>query len=203
MKKDTFIEKLICILVIFFGSAVCGLGIQLTLTAGIGVDPITMFEEGIFITTGISVGTAALLLNIFSLTLGFFLRRSAIGLGSVVCTFCVGPFINLWGAMGIARPESFWGCLILDILGVAIIGLGIAIYMLPQYGIGGMEALMLFFTDKFKTPMGPTRVVQDGTLGIIGLLLGGTLGVGTVVGGFGIGLCIQFFYTQLSKLVSD
>lgn len=203
MKKDTALQKLACLLVVLAGSIVCALGIQLTLVADIGVDPITMFEQGVFITTGISVGTAALLLNIFALTLGFFLRRSAIGLGSVLCTFCVGPFINVWAMTGIARPQGFFGCLMLDILGVAVIGLGIAIYMLPQYGIGGMEALMLFFTEKFKTPMGPTRVVQDCILGAMGLLMGSALGAGTVVGAFGIGLSIQFFYTQLAKLVSD
>lgn len=202
MKKNTFSQKLFCLLVVFAGSVVCALGIELTLVANIGVDPVTMFEQGVFIATGISVGMAALLLNISALTLGFFLRPSAIGLGSVLCTFCVGPFINMWALVGIARPQGFFGCLMLDILGVAVIGLGIAIYMLPQYGIGGMEALMLFFTEKFKTPMGPTRVAQDCILGAIGLLLGSTLGVGTVVGAFGIGLSIQFFYTQLSKLVS-
>lgn len=201
MKKDTFEQKLKCLLVVLAGSIVCALGIQMTLVAGIGVDPITMFEEGIFVTTGISVGTAALMLNISALVLGFFLRRSAIGLGSVVCTFCVGPFINVWALVEMSRPQGFWGCLVLDILGVAVIGLGIAIYMLPQYGIGGLEALMLFFSEKFKTPMGPTRVVQDCVLGVVGLLLGSTLGVGTIVGALGIGLFIQLFYVQLSKLV--
>ncbi|MEG1778066.1 MAG: hypothetical protein RR209_03725, partial [Angelakisella sp.] len=64
-----------------------------------------------------------------------------------------------------------------------------------------MEALMLFFTDRFKTPMGPTRVVQDCIWGLIGLLLGGTLGVGTIIGLFGIGMAIQLFYTRLRKLI--
>lgn len=203
MKKDTTLGKLICLVWVFIGSAICALGIQLTLLAGVGVDPITMFEEGMFKATGISVGTVTLLLNLFVLTLGFFLRRNAIGWGSLVCTFSVGPFINIWASLGITAPEAFWGRLALDILGVAVIGLGIAIYMLPQYGIGGMEALMLFFSDTFHTPIGPTRIVQDCIWGAIGLLLGGTLGVGTIIGGFGIGLFIQLFYTQLSKLVSE
>lgn len=201
MKKDTPGDRIICLLWVFAGSAICALGIQLTLIAGVGVDPITMFEEGMSKTTGISVGTVTLLLNITVLIIGFILNRSTIGWGSVVCTLAVGPFINVWSSLGMTAPEGFWGALLFDVMGVAVIGLGISIYMLPQYGVGGMEALMLYFTDKFKTPIGPTRVVQDCIFGAVGLLLGGTLGMGTIIGAFGIGMFIQLFYTQLCRLI--
>lgn len=201
MKKNTLPEKLNCLFWVFVGSMICAFGIELTLIAGVGVDPITMFEEGVSKTTGISVGTVTLMLNFFVMALGFVLRRDAINWGTVVCTFSVGPFINVWSTLGITASESFAGRVLLDVLGVLIIGLGIAVYMLPEYGVGGMEALMLFFTDRFKTPMGPTRVVQDCIWGLIGLLLGGTLGVGTIIGLFGIGMAIQLFYTRLRKLI--
>ena len=201
MKKDTLPQKLYCLLWVFIGSMICALGIQLTLIAGIGVDPITMFEEGVYKATGLSVGAVTLLLNLFVLTMSFLLIRRVVGWGSVVCTFSVGPFINIWASLGIPTPENFWACLLLDIVGVLVIGLGISIYMLPEYGIGGMEAMMLYFTDKLKTPMGPTRIVMDCTWGVIGLILGGTLGVGTIVGGLGIGMAIQFFYSHLVKLI--
>ncbi|MEG2074853.1 MAG: YitT family protein, partial [Angelakisella sp.] len=170
MKKNTLPEKLNCLFWVFVGSMICAFGIELTLIAGVGVDPITMFEEGVSKTTGISVGTVTLMLNFFVMALGFVLRRDAINWGTVVCTFSVGPFINVWSTLGITASESFAGRVLLDVLGVLIIGLGIAVYMLPEYGVGGMEALMLFFTDRFKTPMGPTRVVQDCIWGLIGLL---------------------------------
>ncbi|MEG1777950.1 MAG: hypothetical protein RR209_03145, partial [Angelakisella sp.] len=100
MKKNTLPEKLNCLFWVFVGSMICAFGIELTLIAGVGVDPITMFEEGVSKTTGISVGTVTLMLNFFVMALGFVLRRDAINWGTVVCTFSVGPFINVWSTLG-------------------------------------------------------------------------------------------------------
>lgn len=203
MKKDTLTQKLFCLLVVLFGSLICGLGIQMTLMAGIGVDPITLFEEGASKVSSLPVGTVAILFNLFNLTLGFFLYRKAINWGSLVATFSVGSGINLWAAVLPAAPDSLFVRLPLDIIGVLVIGLGIAIYMLPEYGAGGLEAMMLFLSERFKKPMGPMRVAIDCSWGLIGILLGGTLGLGTIIGGVGIGMSIQLFYKPLKKLLDN
>lgn len=201
MKKDTLLQKLFCLLWVFGGSVVCGLGIQLTLMAGIGVDPITLFEEGASKVSGLPVGTVAVIFNIVNLIAGFFLCRRAINWGSLVATFSVGSAINFWSLFLYTPPSGFIPRAGLDIIGVLIIGLGISLYMLPEYGAGGLEALMLFLSEKFHKPIGPMRVIMDCSWGFIGILLGGTLGIGTVIGGVGIGMSIQFFYGRLRKLV--
>lgn len=203
MKKDTLVQKLICLLVVGIGSLICGLGIQLTLMAGLGVDPITLFEEGFAKTVGIPIGTTAVLFNICMLTLGFFLYRRAVNWGSLLATFTVGSSINLWAAVLPAFSLGFVGQLLLDVAGVLIIGLGIALYMLPEYGTGGLEALMLYLGERFKKPIGPMRVCLDCSWGVIGILLGGTLGLGTLIGGVGIGMSIQLFYKPLQRLLPN
>ena len=52
MKKETLPQKLFCLLWIFIGAVICALGIKLTLMSGAGVDPLTMFEEGLANKTG-------------------------------------------------------------------------------------------------------------------------------------------------------
>lgn len=199
MKKDTLWQKINCLVWVAIGSAVCGLGIQLTLLAGIGVDPITLFEEGASRVSGLPVGTVAIIFNLVMLAAGFVLYRPAVNWGSLIASFSVGSAINLWARLISTPPEGIVLRVALDIFGVMVIGLGIAIYMLPEYGTGGLEALMMYFSKRFNKPMGPARVVLDCSWGIIGVILGGTLGLGTIIGGFGIGMSIQLFYGLLQK----
>ena len=71
--------------------------------------------------------------------------------------------------------------------------------MLPDYGVGAMEAVMILLSEKLRLPYGPTRIAMDCTWGVLGFLLGGTLGVGTIIGAFGIGASMDFCYRRLSK----
>ena len=73
-------------------------------------------------------------------------------------------------------------------------GAGIAIYMLPDYGVGAMEAVMIFLADKLHLPYGPVRIGMDCTWGVLGFFLGGTLGVGTIIGAFGIGASLDICF---------
>lgn len=202
MKKDTLLQKLLCLVVVFLGSAICGLGIHLTLLAGIGVDPITLFEEGASLQTGLPVGTVAVFFNLGTMAIGFVLCRHMINWGSLVATLTVGSAINFWSGLITASPTGLPLQVALDVVGVLIIGLGISLYMLPDYGAGGLEAIMVYLSEHFNKPIGPSRVALDCAWGLVGILLGGTLGLGTLIGGVGIGMSIQLFYSPLRALVA-
>ena len=55
-------------------------------------------------------------------------------------------------ALGYLFPQQ------MNIAGVILCGAGIAIYMLPDYGVGAMEAVMIFLADKLHLPYGPVRI---------------------------------------------
>ena len=185
--KRSFSAQLVQALIVLLGTLICGLGIQLELFSGAGVDPLTMFEEGMGITTGIATGTIALGVNCVMLLLG--------------------PSINLFAGimngMGLVPPAGWLGKLGMNIAGVVLCGAGIAIYMLPDYGVGAMEAVMIFLADKLHLPYGPVRIGMDCTWGVLGFFLGGTLGVGTIIGAFGIGASLDICYRWLKKLLGE
>ena len=185
------------------GTLLFGLGIQLQLFSGAGVDPLTMFEEGMGITTGIATGTIALGVNCVMLLLALFLNRKNIWVGTVITVLLLGPSINLFAGimngMGLVPPAGWLGKLGMNIAGVVLCGAGIAIYMLPDYGVGAMEAVMIFLADKLHLPYGPVRIGMDCTWGVLGFFLGGTLGVGTIIGAFGIGISLDLCLRGLKK----
>ena len=196
-------QQLLQAAVVLLGTLICGLGIQLELFSGAGVDPLTMFEEGLGRTTGIATGTIALGVNCAMLLLALLLNRKNIWIGTVITVLCLGPSINLFAGlmagMGMVPPAGWLGKIAMNIAGVFLCGAGIAIYMLPDYGVGAMEAVMIFLAEKLRFPYGPVRIAMDCTWGVLGFFLGGTLGIGTVIGAVGIGSSMDFCYRHLKK----
>ncbi len=205
--KRSFSAQLLQALIVLLGTLICGLGIQLELFSGAGVDPLTMFEEGMGITTGIATGTIALGVNCVMLLLALFLNRKNIWVGTVITVLLLGPSINLFAGimngMGLVPPAGWLGKLGMNIAGVVLCGAGIAIYMLPDYGVGAIEAVMIFLADKLHLPYGPVRIGMDCTWGVLGFFLGGTLGVGTIIGAFGIGASLDICFRWLKKLLGE
>ena len=201
--KKSMGQQLFQAAVVLLGTLVCGLGIQLELFSGAGVDPLTMFEEGLGRTTGVATGTIALGVNCVMLLLALLLNRKNIWAGTVITVFCLGPSINLFAGlmagMGMLPPAGWLGKLAMNVAGVFLCGAGIAIYMLPDYGVGAMEAVMIFLAEKLRLPYGPVRIAMDCTWGVAGFFLGGTLGVGTIIGAFGIGISLDLCLRGLKR----
>lgn len=192
-----FVKKALLVLL---GTMVCAYGICLVLASGVGVDPLTMFQQGLAKTLGVSVSAGNWIVNMSVLLLGFILNRRQVGWGSLITSFCMGPFIALWSPLTPVAPDSFVVGLLINALGVAVCGLGIAIYMLQDFGVGAMETMMTYFSDKFHKSYRLVRICMDCTWLVLGILLGGSLGVGTVIGAFGLGIALDFFCRLLTKL---
>lgn len=205
--KKTFSARLVQFLMVLLGTAVCALGIQLELFSGAGVDPLTMFEEGMGRALGTATGNVTLGVNCVMLALAIAVGRRRIWVGTAVTALLLGPFINLSAAamdgMGMLPPAGWAGKLAFNIAGVLLCGVGIAVYLLPDFGVGAMEVVMIFLAEKLHLPYGPVRIGMDCTWGVLGFFLGGTLGVGTVIGAFGIGSSMDLSLRWLQKALGE
>lgn len=205
--KKTFSARAVQFLLVLLGTAVCALGIQLELFSGAGVDPLTMFEEGLGRTLGTATGNITLGVNCVMLALAFSINRRRIWVGTAITALLLGPFINLsamaMDAMGLLPPAGWAGKLIFNVAGVLLCGVGIAVYLLPDFGVGAMEVVMIFLSEKLHLPYGPVRVGMDCTWGVLGFFLGGTLGVGTIIGAFGIGTSMDLCLRWLQKYFGE
>lgn len=205
--KKTFSARVVQFLMVLLGTAICALGIQLELFSGAGVDPLTMFEEGMGRTLGTATGNVTLGVNCVMLALAFAINRRRIWVGTAVTALLLGPFINLFAgmmdALGMTPPEGWPGKLLFNIAGVLLCGVGIAVYLLPDFGVGAMEVVMIFLAEKLRLPYGPVRIGMDCTWGVLGFFLGGTLGIGTVIGAFGIGSSMDLCLRLLQKALGD
>ncbi len=180
-----------------FGLFLYGLGIILTMRANVGYAPWEVLHSGISQTLGVSIGLINTAVGALIVVIVVLLGEK-IGLGTIFNMFMIGLFMDLILFLDfIPIFDNFWiGTLIL-VLGLFIISLGTYFYISSAFGAGPRDSLMVAITRKTKLPVGFCRGIIEISVVIIGWLLGGMVGLGTIISAFCIGFCVQITFKLL------
>ena len=183
------------ILWIELGLAISSAGTALFYAADLGSGAMATFSDGLHLLLGISYGNANTLSNMVLLVVLFFLQKSYINVGTVLCVFTIGPWVNLFTpvfqATGLAQANM---CLRLLAAagGTVCMGVGLGLYVSVGCGLGAMEGIVMYCRERFHISVGVSKIIQDVTLALPGILLGARWGVGTVIAMFCTGPILQF-----------
>jgi uncharacterized membrane protein YczE len=176
------------------GIPVLGVGIALTLQARLGVSSYDVLHQGIAAKTGLSVGTVVILVGLAILLLWIPLRQRP-GLGTVVNTLTVGLVIDL-ALHVVPEPDLLAARIPLLVAGIVVTGLGMGLYIGAGLGPGPRDGLMTGLAAK-GFPLWTVRTVLELAALLAGWVLGGNVGVGTVLFAFSIGPLGHFFLARL------
>ena len=132
------------LLIVIIGSTLVGLGIAIAITSGFGADPITILWDGISRVLPITVGQASMILAVFMLIVVLILDKKQINIGTLVNPFVVGLSTDYFVGFNI-NSDKFIINLMLLLLGLLILGFGLALYASADFGRGSYEALILYF----------------------------------------------------------
>jgi uncharacterized membrane protein YczE len=161
-----------------------GIGVGLMVEAHLGTAPNDVLNTGLGSTLGIGVGTAAWLTGVVAMALAWALGRRprvATVLGSVV----VGLSINATIAV-LPTPHGLPVRMLFLALGLVVVWGAITGVVSADVGAGPLELVMLGVMDR-GVGIRVARWAEEGTLLLLGLLLGGSAGVGTALFAFGTG----------------
>ncbi len=161
------------------GLLLFGAGCALMVQAGIGLDPWTVLAEGISRQTGIGIGWVANLLGFLVLLLWIPLRQRP-GVGTVANIALVGTSMQL--TLGVVPPPDGWlaqGAVFFA--GLLAVGVASGLYIGARFGPGPRDGLMTGLHARFGWPIWACRLVVEATVLVAGWLLGGTVGLGTVL----------------------
>lgn len=197
MKIKLDIKKTVIALV---GIFLIALGIVAVLSAGKGSDPISVFLQGVNVKTGIKVGTVNQIMNLTFLFIVFLLDRSSIGIASVLYATGIGFFMNRIFEVYPVHTTSSGFCYIETVTGLVLIGVGTAIFLFADYGTGAVEGIMMYINQKSGIPIKFVRMALDAIMVTTGFILGGIVGLGTIIGVLSIGPVIEYTLTGLNKL---
>jgi uncharacterized membrane protein YczE len=190
------------ILTVVFAFLCNGMAISLFILAGFGLDSISVFSAGLANVFHTTVGMASLGFYFVVILATFFVDRRYISGATVLSLIIVGPSIDLFTKLFrfVVTPES--GMLIrivFFIIAYLCLAFAVALYLSVHFGISAADMIPVIVSDKSHRQFRWCKVAFDITVIIIGILLGGTFGAGTIIVGFITGPTIQFFRRNLEK----
>ncbi len=181
------------------GSIIMGGGIAFEAKSKFGLDALSLFNEGMGKLLGVPLGTASQLVVVSIIVILFFIDKKRVGIGSVANGVLVGASANFFMPIVNQLNENFTLRIIMLIIGILLVSIGIGIYVSAGLGEGGFDAWMMFAADKLKKEVRFVRITMDICLVAIGTLLGGSIGLGTLIATLSYGPIIQFTLNTMNK----
>ncbi|MGZ0710693.1 membrane protein YczE (plasmid) [Coraliomargarita sp. W4R53] len=167
------------IIQLFVGLFLYGAGSALTIKAGLGVDPWTVFAQGISVHTGIAIGWVTNLIGLLVLALWIPLRQKP-GIGTIANILLVGTSMQvvLWLMPAVSGIFAQFAVLV---SGIVLVALASGLYIGAHFGPGPRDGLMTGMHARLGWPIWLCRALVELSVLTIGWMLGGTVGIGTVL----------------------
>lgn len=197
-KALTLRPRLVSLLFLIFGLTIFGLGEAFLIAAGVGVSPWTVFAEGLTNVTGWSIGLATFVISVSVLVLWIPLKQTP-GIGTILNALIIALVLEYLLPF-LPRFDNLAAKIAFAALGVVITGLGGAIYLIANLGPGPRDGLMTGLQSVTGLPIATVRTGLEISVVVIGWLLGGTVGLGTVLFAFGIGPSVALGMLALQNI---
>jgi uncharacterized membrane protein YczE len=172
-----------------------GVSNALLMESGLGGSPWVVFHQGASLHLPLSLGVIMILVALAVLLLWIPLRQMP-GLGTLANTLLLGPFTDA-NLFMLDTPESLplrWLCLV---GGVVVCAIATALYVGAQLGPGPRDGLMTGFARRTGGSIQRVRTSIEIVVLAMGMILGGTAGIGTIVFALCVGPITQFFMRYL------
>lgn len=189
-------------LLMLASAMIIGVGVSFVVYGNTGADAMTTFEQGLSITLGISLPFAQIIANGFFVVLLFIINRKRVNIDTILCPL----FISLGCKLTLLVLPSVDAVVlryIYLIIGVLIIGCGIGLGSTTPSGSNPYDGTVLELSERFKIKFSILRPIMDCSLLIIGILLKGSWGIGTIYAICTTGYFSNIFIKLFKKMIKD
>ena len=176
---------------LFAGFILYGLGIVVMLNAKIGVSPWDVLHQGISLKTGLTMGKVSISVGIIIIIIDAILGEG-IGFATLGNVLLIGTFLDMFESLNIIPyANNLFIGIIMMIIGVVLAALATVLYLKPALGSGPRDGLMLAINKRSSKSVGTVRTIIELSVLFIGWILGGSVGIGTIISGVGLGYAIE------------
>lgn len=195
--KSTWInfEPFSSLLRILLGLSIYSFGVYLTIYVNIGLAPWDCLAVGISRHAPLNYGSAMVAISLTAVILQLLLRER-IGFATLFDTLLTGNIVQfLCDLSPYPENHSVWLGIAFMLFGFLFIALGMYVYMSAEMGCGPKDGLLITIGKRLpKIPIGVVEILLFTLVTLFGWLLGGTVGIGTLISIFGAGTVMHLFY---------
>jgi len=180
------------------GLLVFAFGVHLTIFANIGLAPWDCLGMGIARHTPLNYGLAMTVMGVVILGVDLLLHER-IGFGTIIDALLTGNFVQLFNDLNpLPLNRSLWVGIALMLVGFGFMALGMRVYMGAGMCCGPRDSLLVGLGKRMpRVPIGIVEILLWAAVLLAGWLLGGPVGIGTVISTMGAGLVMQLVYTAI------
>ncbi len=191
MGKRSIKEWIIRSVILMIGLTIAHLGVTLFLLSDLGADPFNVLVQGIFRKLDTMLGNGILThgrthmaISLLIIFLLLAIDKSYIKIGTVLCMVCGGPIIDFFTwVLRFILPDNpgLMGRVLMLVAGCVILAYGMTIVIKSDAGTGPNDLVAVVISDKTKKKFGIVRLLVDAAFAVLGFILGGVVGAGTIV----------------------
>ena len=199
MKNSNYARRII---VMTAGIFILSFGLILFKLSLMGNGPSTSMVIALADRIGVDFGIVMVVTNCLFFAAEWIWGRKLIGIGTFVNWFLVGPLASLYERiirLAFQVPENFFPRLVLMAAGVLVLSLAGALYQTSDVGISPYDSLAIIISRRSGRQYFGCRILTDGISVLLAWLLGGIVGIGTLVCALGLGPFVQFFSNHVAK----
>ena len=186
------------------GLVLFGTGLWLGLVADLGVGPWDVLTGGLSQQLGTPFGRTAIAISVVVLLIGL-AAKVRVGPGTLANVVVIGAVVDVLLATGLLDDlgDGPWALrLFATLLGITCVATGSALYLGAHLGPGPRDGLMVALHTRTGWRVGTCRALLECTVLVLGVLLGGPVGVGTLLFALGIGPAVQLAFSLLRQTPS-
>ncbi len=194
MRKKIFFEWVRIVAGLF----VFSFGVHLTIFANIGLAPWDCLGMGISYHTPLNYGLSMTIMALVIIGIDLILKER-IGFGTITDALLTGNFVQFFNSFNpFPLNSALLSGILIMITGFVFMAVGMAIYMKSEQCCGPRDALLVGLGKRMsKVPIGAVEIILWAAVLLIGMLLGGPVGIGTVISTFGAGFIMQLVYSAM------
>ena len=189
--------------IIFFlvGLLIMGLGISLIAISNFGNGSWDAVNIGLSEKTGLSIGLCMNIVALIQIIIGGIINKEFPNIATMITSICLGIFIDFW--------MLFLGNIVINktlikfsvfILALPILSIGISIYLVSKLPNTPLDYFMLAIKSKLNLSLMISKITSESIGLILGLILGGTIGIGTIIIILTIGPMIQYLQNPCNNI---
>lgn len=182
-KKWTYTSSLKVLISYLAGLTSFSLGLSLCVITGLGLAPWDVFAQGISVQLNINFGMANIVTSFIVLVFAAFFKVIP-GIGTFSNIIIIGLLIDVFLYIlntYFVISSSYFVLIPIYIIGLFFMALGSVLYIIPRFGAGPRDSLLLGIIQKTKMNITYIKPLMEGVVLVIGIYIGGTVGIGTII----------------------